>query len=120
MNHFLRNGDGHLKNYGILYENDYEDARLTPIYDVITTAMYIKNDIPALRLSDAKLWWKEKTLKNFAVNSCGLSNKEYSEVVDSCIYAIKITKQEIDSYICKSDEVKKFLENLKECWREEI
>jgi serine/threonine-protein kinase HipA len=31
MNHLLQNGDGHLKNYGILYENDYHDVRLAPI-----------------------------------------------------------------------------------------
>ena len=119
MNHLLRNGDGHLKNYGILYENDYEDARLAPIYDVITTTVYIKNDIPALKLSDGKLWWKEKTYKSFAKNSCGLSNKEYEDVVQTCIEAIKKTKIEIDNYACKNDEVKIFLRNLKENWVED-
>jgi len=58
MNHLLQNGDGHLKNYGILYDKDFKDAYLAPIYDVITTTVYIKNDIPALRMSDGKLWWK--------------------------------------------------------------
>lgn len=63
MNHMLKNGDAHLKNYGIIYENDYNDSRLAPIYDVITTKIYIKNDIPALKLSGGKLWWKEKRIK---------------------------------------------------------
>ena len=116
MNHLLRNGDAHLKNYGILYENDYEDARLAPIYDVITTTVYIKNDIPALRLGDAKLWWKEKTYKAFAKSSCGLSNKEYETILNNCTNAIKQTKAEIDNWVCKNDEVKNFLENLKARW----
>ena len=120
MNHLLRNGDGHLKNYGILYDNDYEDARLAPIYDVITTTIYIKNDIPALKMSDGKLWWKEKTYKTFALKSCGLSNKEYEEIVHTCIKAVIETKIEIDEYICRDNEVKKFLQNLKVCWMEEI
>ena len=118
MNHFLRNGDGHLKNYGILYENDYDDARLAPIYDVITTTCYIKKDIPALRMSDAKLWWKEKTYQVFAKLSCGLSNSEYAEIITQCKNAIAITKKEMESYEHDNNEVKGFLEALCECWRD--
>jgi len=114
MNHFLRNGDGHLKNYGVLYEDDYTDAKLAPIYDVITTTIYIKNDIPALRLSDGKLWWKEKSYKNFAKLSCGLSNKEYDEVLEKCKKAIEVTKQEIDRF--QVPDVADFLEELRNSW----
>ncbi len=120
MNHLLRNGDAHLKNYGVLYEIDYEDAQLAPIYDVITTTLYIKNDIPALKMGDAKLWWKEKTYKTFATKSCGLSNKEYEEIVTTCVEAIIKTKIEIDEYVCTDNEVKNFLVDLKKCWKEQI
>lgn len=120
MNHLLRNGDGHLKNYGILYKNDFTDSYLAPIYDVITTTIYIKNDIPALRLGDGKLWWKEKTYKTFAKQSCGLSNKEYDEILNDCKKAIVKTKIEIDEYKTTNPLDMKFLENLKECWREDI
>ncbi|QSZ41612.1 type II toxin-antitoxin system HipA family toxin [Sulfurimonas aquatica] len=120
MNHLLRNGDGHLKNYGVLYEDDYQDARLAPIYDVITTTVYIKNDIPALKLSGGKLWWKEKTYKTFAKQSCGLSQKEYEEIIATCIEAVKITKDEIDKYQSSDEEVEAFLENLKNCWEEVV
>ncbi len=120
MNHFLRNGDGHLKNYGILYENDYEDAKLAPIYDVITTTLYIKKDIPALRLSDAKLWWKEKTYKTFGTLSCALTNKEYEEIIETCQNAIKLTKIEMDTFKNESAEVKDFLTLLKESWKDKF
>jgi len=120
MNHLLKNGDGHLKNYGVLYENDHNDTKLAPIYDVITTTVYIKNDIPALKLGDGKLWWKEKTYKTFATKSCGLSNKEYEEILKTCRNAIVKTKQEIDTYQSDDKEVLNFLEKLKECWREKI
>lgn len=120
MNHLLRNGDGHLKNYGVLYENDFEDARLSPIYDVITTTMYIKNDIPALKLGDGKLWWREKTYKTFATKSCGLSNKEYEEILKICTKAIVNTKKEIDNYKSKEDDVKSFLNDLRDSWVEMI
>lgn len=35
----VRNGDGHLKNFGVLY-SDATDIRLAPMFDVVTTAIY--------------------------------------------------------------------------------
>lgn len=120
MNHLLRNGDGHLKNYGVIYEHDFEDARLAPIYDVITTTVYLENDIPALRLSDGKLWFKEKTYRHFAKASCGLSNKEYRIILERCIEAIRVTKIEINEYVKNHLETKVFLKELQAQWQDEI
>ena len=120
MNHLLKNGDGHLKNYGILYKTDFKDSYLAPIYDVITTTIYLKNDIPALRLSDGKLWWKEKTYKTFAKQSCGLSNSEYNLILDECKQAVIKVKEEINIFKQKHSEEKNFLDNLVSCWSETI
>ena len=35
----VRNGDGHLKNFGVLYTSG-ADVRLSPMFDVITTSIY--------------------------------------------------------------------------------
>lgn len=35
----LRNGDAHLKNFGMLYDSS-ADVRLSPVFDVVTTAVY--------------------------------------------------------------------------------
>jgi serine/threonine-protein kinase HipA len=35
----VRNGDGHLKNYGVLYSS-VDDVRLAPMFDVVTTSIY--------------------------------------------------------------------------------
>ncbi len=120
MNHLLQNGDGHLKNYGILYNKDFTDSYFAPIYDVITTTVYIKEDIPALSLSDGKLWWKNKTYKNFAKNSCMINNKEYEEILYECKESIIKTKKEIDNFTTDKEEVKLFLQSLKSVWIEEI
>lgn len=120
MNHLLRNGDAHLKNYGILYENDFNDSLLAPIYDVITTKVYIKNDIPALRMGDGKLWWKEKTYKNFAKLSCNLTNIEYEDILKECIEAVKLTKYEIKEFIKTHPNEKEFLSSLLECWSDSL
>lgn len=120
MNHLLQNGDGHLKNYGIIYSNDFEDATLAPIYDVITTTIYIKNDIPALKLSDGKLWWKEKTYKTFAKQSCNISSSEYKNILEECYSSIKKTKIEIDNFILNNKDSEVFLKKLKDCWKEKL
>jgi serine/threonine-protein kinase HipA len=87
---------------------------------VITTTIYIKNDIPALKLGDSKLWWREKTYKTFAKLSCRLSNKEYEDILLECKEAIIKTKQEIDKYDTTDKETEDFLQTLKECWYENI
>ena len=120
MNHLLKNGDGHLKNYGILYETDFKDSCLAPIYDVITTTVYLKKDIPALRLGDGKLWWKKKTYKTFAKQSCGLSNSEYETILKECKESINNTKHEIIVFKQKHQKSKEFLGNLVSCWSETI
>jgi serine/threonine-protein kinase HipA len=35
----VRNGDGHLKNYGVLYRSA-QDCWLAPMFDVVTTSIY--------------------------------------------------------------------------------
>ena len=35
----VRNGDAHLKNFGLLYTSE-KDLRLAPMFDVVTTAVY--------------------------------------------------------------------------------
>ena len=47
INHFVKNGDAHLKNFALLYK-DINDISISPAFDIVCTTLYIKNDIPAL------------------------------------------------------------------------
>ena len=38
LNCALRNGDAHLKNFGIVYDDVQGEARLAPVYDLVTTS----------------------------------------------------------------------------------
>lgn len=116
MNHFLRNGDGHLKNYGILYENDYTDAVMAPIYDVVCTTVYIKEDIPALKMSDGKLWFKEKTYRNFAKHTCQMKKAEIEETIQRCKNAVGQATQALDLYAQTHKEAEAFANLLKKEW----
>lgn len=48
----LRNGDAHLKNFGLLYEHPHapHSVRLAPVFDVVTTRVYETEDAQTGRL----------------------------------------------------------------------
>ena len=116
MNHMLRNGDAHLKNFGILYEKDFTDAQMAPIFDVVTTTTYIEKDIPALEMSGGKLWWKKKTYDNFGKFTCKLKQSQIKEIYDECRQAVKETIVELEAFGSEHPDTVPFLEKLKAKW----
>jgi hypothetical protein len=46
INCAIRDGDAHLKNFGIIYKDAESPARLAPVYDLMA---YIKNDVVCIR-----------------------------------------------------------------------
>src|SRR5258708_14139480 len=51
LNCALRNGDAHLKNFGIVYDDVLAEPRLAPVYDLVTTSVYMPTDSMALTLN---------------------------------------------------------------------
>lgn len=58
------NGDAHLKNYAMLYD-DPDDMRLSPLYDVVNTQIYNPADTLALNLGKSKSFPDRKRLIDF-------------------------------------------------------
>ena len=75
MSYLLKNGDAHLKNFGILYNNDMSNIRLAPAYDIVNTVVYFFKDRPALSMFGKKVWFARKELIKFAVRSCYISER---------------------------------------------
>jgi len=94
LNNILQNGDAHLKNFGLLYDG-VENISLAPAYDVISTSLYIKNDVPALHLLGSKKWWDKKFIIRFGMESCSLTKKEANDNYDVCVSALADVKNEI-------------------------
>jgi serine/threonine-protein kinase HipA len=56
-NILLANGDAHLKNWSLLYQ-DQVTPRLSPAYDIVTTNAYIEDETKyALNLGKTKEWY---------------------------------------------------------------
>ena len=94
LNYRLKNGDAHLKNFGLIYDG-IENIKLAPAYDVVSTTVYIKNDIPALLLLGSKKWWYKKYLEKFGIQTCDLTKKEIENAIAECENAVIIIKNEI-------------------------
>jgi len=98
----VRNGDAHLKNFGVLYSQGAADARLAPAYDLVTTSCYIRNDFPALQLYGRKTWWSRKKLLDFGQLHCQLSGTTARSLFELCVHAVDRTRQEMQRYICEN------------------
>jgi serine/threonine-protein kinase HipA len=86
LNCVVRNGDGHLKNFGILYGDPStadHDARLAPVYDVVSSTPYIPKDVLALGMSGSKQWPGKDTLVRFGRDACLIPNS--GAVIDEVI-----------------------------------
>ena len=114
INTLVQNGDAHLKNFGLLYEN-IQNIWLAPAYDVVCTTVYIQKDIPALHLLGSKKWWKEKHLLKFGIEFCDLTIKEVKELFKICIKAKNEIIEEAKTYK-KDEQLSKFIDNLIEKW----
>jgi serine/threonine-protein kinase HipA len=113
LNYRLKNGDAHLKNFGLLY-SETDDVRLAPAYDVVSTTVYIKNDIPALLLLGSKKWWGKKHLVKFGIQACELTAKEVEGAFRECEEACQCVKREILERLTseKNEEKRAILEQL--------
>ena len=86
VNCLIRNGDAHLKNFGILYGDPStadRDARMAPVYDLVSSVVYIPKDVLALSLGGSKAWPDRKTLERFGKETCSLKNP--AAIIDELI-----------------------------------
>lgn len=113
LNQRLQNGDAHLKNFGVVYEN-INHIRLAPAYDVVSTTAYLRNDQSALTMMGSRKWWPRKDLIRFGINACGLTNKQAEALYDESIKALVVTAQDIERSInhTKADDQQKLLTHL--------
>jgi serine/threonine-protein kinase HipA len=82
----LRNGDAHLKNFGVLYTHPRsQDCRLSPLYDVVNTTVYIPRDTLALKLNGSKAWPGREELIQLGKAHCWLDHPE--QVIDQLVEA---------------------------------
>lgn len=97
----VRNGDAHLKNFGVLYDYPakHESVRLSPIYDVVTTTIYavvpgtdIVDKTLALRLGRDRRFPGRESVLRFGREMCHVQRPE--RVVERIAQAMRESWQE--------------------------
>ncbi|KYJ85518.1 type II toxin-antitoxin system HipA family toxin [Sulfurovum riftiae] len=108
MTFLLKNGDGHLKNYGILYRDSFQERFLAPAYDVVNTCIYLPKDKPALTLHGKKVWLNRQELLTFGTAYCLLSPKESEALFDLCIDAVTAMYHDMEKYLQETPSFETF------------
>lgn len=99
LNCALRNGGAHLKNFGILYDDVQGETRLAPIYDLVTTTVYLPKDSLALTLNGSTQWPAAKELRKLGETRGGGTPAKIRQILECIAEAIQETRPEVSSYI---------------------
>ena len=98
LNCAIRNGDAHLKNFGILYDEVEGEAHLAPVYDLVTTTIYLPHDRMALTLNGSNLWPAAKDLVQFGERRSVGTRQTFIRVFERIADALADTARDVEAY----------------------
>jgi len=98
LNCAIRNGDAHLKNFGILYDEVEGEAHLAPVYDLVTTTIYLPHDRMALTLNGSNLWPSAKDLVQFGERRSVGTRQTFIRVFERIADALADTARDVEAY----------------------
>jgi len=113
INYIIGNGDAHLKNFGLIFNDDFSEIRISPFYDIVSTIVYISNDIPALTMYNKKSWNEWKDIKRFGNERCMISEIKVNMIIKEIIDVVYDSLNEIDYYSKKFNGFKVFGKRMK-------
>lgn len=114
----VKNGDAHLKNFGVLYEAADKPVKLSPTYDIVTTTPYIKGDSLALTLEGSKSFPKEKRLLNFAKLHCNIQPARAKLMLEEVAEAVVKTMDDIRQHVRDRADFKEVGEAMLREWND--
>jgi serine/threonine-protein kinase HipA len=99
LNCAIRNGDAHLKNFGVTYDDVLEESPLAPVYDLVTTTVYLQKDAMALSLNGTTAWPAAKALQKLGETRMRGTPAQIRQILQRISDALCQTSREIQSYI---------------------
>lgn len=116
----VRNGDGHLKNFGVLYTHPEAEVRFAPAFDIISTMPYVPNDSLALLFGGSKFFPHRKGLVTFGRRFCGLTEKRVNHLLDWVVHGMESALLDLQAYQKKNKAFAEVGELMQKSWREGI
>jgi len=120
LNCALRNGDAHLKNFGIVYEDVQGEARLAPVYDLVTTSVYLPKDSMALTLNGTTKWASTKELQRLGETRMGATPARVREILERIAAATEDTSAELHAYIKDHQEFENIGNRMLHEWEQGV
>jgi serine/threonine-protein kinase HipA len=117
LNCVLRNGDAHLKNFGIVYDDVLGEARLAPVYDLVTTTAYLPKDSMALTLNGSTRWPSAKELRRLGETRAGGMPSRVRQILEHIREAVLSTSTEVCAYIKDHPEFAEIGERMLHEWK---
>jgi serine/threonine-protein kinase HipA len=99
LNCALRNGDAHLKNFGVVYDDPLGEVRLAPVYDLVTTSVYLPKDTMALTLNGSTRWPSAKDLLRLGETRVGCTPARARQLLQKVEGAMRDTMKAVQSYV---------------------
>lgn len=99
LNCTVRNGDAHLKNFGICYDTVLGEAELAPAYDVVTTTAYLPADVMALTLGGSTRWPSGRELQKLGETRAGATPARVRRILEHVGDAVSDTRADLPLYM---------------------
>jgi len=120
LNCALQNGDAHLKNFGVVYDEVQGEARLAPVYDLVTTSVYLPKDSMALTLNGATQWASTKELQRLGETRMGATPARVRQILERIDAAIADTSNELRAYMKTNAEFVEIGNRMLQQWKQGV
>ena len=113
----IRNGDAHLKNFGILYDSPApRQGAIAPVFDLVTTTPYLPQDAMALTLAGTKRWPGRKALEDFGRIACSLSADEVRTCLENVEQGVSETMEELKAWVQEEPAFRQVGRAMRAAW----
>jgi serine/threonine-protein kinase HipA len=116
LNCAIHNGDAHLKNFGVTYDDVLRQAPLAPVYDLVTTTVYLQKDAMALTLNGTTAWPAAKALQKLGETRVRGTPAQIRQLFERISDALSQTSADIQSYIKDHPAFEAIGEGMRKEW----
>ncbi|HWZ45874.1 MAG TPA: type II toxin-antitoxin system HipA family toxin [Candidatus Saccharimonadales bacterium] len=116
LNCALRNGDAHLKNFGVVYDHVQGEARLAPAYDLVTTSVYLPQDRMALTLNGSTQWPDTRVLRRLGETRTTGAPARIGQIFERVADALSQAAGDVRAYMKEHAEFRDVGERMLREW----
>jgi serine/threonine-protein kinase HipA len=108
----IENGDAHLKNFSVLYDEPDGQIELAPAYDLVSTTPYIPNDTLALSLGGTKRFPSRKGLIQFVRHTTGGTERMAGQLLAQAAHGVNVAAETAKKYAKRYPVAGPFIDRL--------